>query len=66
MHRAVDTPGEVAAGFERGQPLPSGPGERYLGYGILGTRSCPALGHRAARTRAPVPASGGGAPAGGW
>ena len=56
MRRAVDTPGEVAAGLERGQPLPSGPGERYLGYGILGVAF--ASGDLLALRRFPVASSG--------
>ena len=56
MRRAADTPAEVAAGLERGQPLPGGPGERYLGYGILGVAF--ASGDLLALRRFPVASSG--------
>ncbi len=56
MRRAADTPAEVAAGLERGQPLPGGSGERYLGYGILGVAF--ASGDLLALRRFPVASSG--------
>ncbi|MGD9905900.1 MAG: hypothetical protein AB7U83_20705 [Vicinamibacterales bacterium] len=49
-------PAQVIAAIERGGPVPDGPGERYLGYGVLGVAF--ASGDLLALRRFPVASSG--------
>lgn len=56
MPSTAATPADVIAALERGVPLPSGPGHRFAGYGILGVRF--ASGDLLALRRFPVASSG--------
>lgn len=51
-----ETPSQEIAALERGAPVPDGPGDRYLGYGVLGVAF--ASGDLLALRRFPVASSG--------